>query len=59
LYVDLREAVGNKLFSLGVDEKNMGGIVECTSCGRDEYYSYRRDRESPVQMVTFIYKSPG
>ena len=56
-YVDLRRAAWNKIESLGVVKSNIGGINECTSCEVDKYYSYRRDKDSPIQMVTFIYKS--
>jgi YfiH family protein len=56
-YVDLRGAVRNKLVLNGVDNNSIGGASECTSCDPSKYYSYRRDKRSPVQMVTFIYKS--
>jgi polyphenol oxidase len=56
-YVDLRKALYNKIESLKVDKNNMGDIHECTYCNQDKYYSYRRDKNTPVQMVTFIYKS--
>jgi polyphenol oxidase len=54
-YVALREAVENKLKMLGAGY--ISGIQECTSCRKDRYYSYRRDKETPLQMVTFIHKS--
>jgi polyphenol oxidase len=56
-YVDLRRAAWNKIESLGVVKSNISGLAECTSCEIDKYYSYRRDKDSPIQMVTFIYKS--
>jgi polyphenol oxidase len=56
-YVDLKGALGNKLESLGVDRHNIENHSECTSCRGDLFYSYRRDKDSPIQMVTFIYKS--
>jgi polyphenol oxidase len=56
-YVDLKGALGNKLENLGVDSHNIENHSECTSCRGDLYYSYRRDKDSPIQMVTFIYKS--
>jgi len=56
-FADLEKAVGNKLISLGVVKGNIGGFSECTSCNFADYYSYRRDKRSPVQMVTFIYRS--
>jgi len=57
LYVDLKGAVQNKLMSLGIVKENIGGISDCTSCNPGRYYSYRRDKNSPVQMVTFIYRA--
>ena len=57
IFVDLRNAVENELLSLGITKSNMSGLLECTSCDDKKYYSFRRDRQSPVQMVTFIYKS--
>jgi YfiH family protein len=54
--INLRGAVGNKLESLGVVRDNVEHIHECTSCESRLYYSYRRDKESPLQMVTFIHK---
>jgi YfiH family protein len=58
-YADLREAVANKLIAHDVSIRNIGGITDCTSCESGRYYSYRRDKKSPVQLVTFIYRSVG
>jgi YfiH family protein len=57
LYLDLRKAVGTKLEKMGVIKANVDVINECTSCRSDLYYSYRRDKTTPLQMVTFIFKS--
>jgi len=54
-YVDLRQALRNKLESLGVVKSNISSLSECTSCLTEKYYSYRRDKDSPIQMVTFIF----
>lgn len=56
-YVNLREAVGNKLEALGVVKSNIDILHECTSCRSDLYYSYRRDKSTPLQMITFIFRS--
>jgi polyphenol oxidase len=56
MYVDLRGAVENKIEALGVDKRNIYNLSDCTSCKSDLYYSYRRDKETPLQMVTFIFK---
>ena len=57
LYVDLKGAVQDRLISLGLVGENIGGFSDCTSCNPDRHYSYRRDKNSPVQMVTFIYRT--
>lgn len=57
LFVDLRKAVRNKIVSIGVDIARIENLAECSSCLNDKYYSFRRDGKSPVQMVSFIYKS--
>jgi polyphenol oxidase len=54
-YVALRKAVGNKFKELGIG--NIKGLDECTYCRSERYYSYRRDKETPLQMVTFIFKA--
>ena len=56
-FIDLWKAAGNKIESLGVVKANMSGISECTYCHAEKYYSYRRDKHTQVQMVTFIYKT--
>jgi YfiH family protein len=56
LYVDLNRAVRNKIASNGVANHNTEGILECTSCFADRYYSYRRDKESPIQLVSFVFR---
>jgi polyphenol oxidase len=56
-YVDLRGAVWNKIGALGVVKSNISGLSECTSCRIDKYYSYRRDKDSPIQMVTFVFRT--
>jgi hypothetical protein len=56
-FVDLQKVLMNKLISLGVIESNMEGSSDCTSCLSDKYYSYRRDGQAPIQMVSFIHKA--
>jgi len=56
-FIDLRGAARDKLISAGAAEANIGGSTDCTSCKADMYYSYRREKKSPVQMVTFIYRT--
>ncbi len=56
-FVSIADAVRNKLECFGVTKENIGALHECTSCRKDIYYSYRRDKDTPLQMVTFIFKS--
>ncbi len=56
-YVDLRNAIADLLVLMGVDRKNILGLDDCTKCGGDKYYSYRRDGRTPAQMVSFICKN--
>ena len=56
-FVDLNRAIRNKLSSLGIEDTHISGLFECTSCFTDRYYSYRRDKESPIQLVSFVFKS--
>jgi hypothetical protein len=57
LFVDLRRAIKSQALLRGIKEANYGGLDDCTSCDAEQYYSYRRDKISPIQLVTFIYKT--
>jgi YfiH family protein len=57
LSVDMPGYTRNKIVESGVDESNLVVDNNCTSCGDGRYYSYRRDGEAPVQMVSFICRS--
>jgi hypothetical protein len=57
-YVDLRSALRNEIELLGIAKANIKNLDDCTSCMENTYYSYRRDKDSPIQMVTFIYRTP-
>jgi YfiH family protein len=54
-FVALRDAVESKIKALGL--ANVTSLQECTSCINDKYYSYRRDGDTPLQMVTYIFKT--
>jgi YfiH family protein len=53
-FLDIRTPVKKKLVASGIPEDNIVEITECTSCQSEKYYSYRRDRQAPIQMVSFI-----
>lgn len=55
-YLDIRGAVLDKLLAFGVLENRIQNAMECTSCDSEKYYSYRRDGNSPIQMVSYICK---
>lgn len=56
LFVDLNRAIRNKLSSYGVVKTNTESIVDCTSCETQRYYSFRRDKLTSAQLVSFIYR---
>jgi YfiH family protein len=55
-FLDVRGLVRNKLLSFGVSNNAILETAECTSCLDSKYYSFRRDREATIQMVSFICK---
>ncbi len=55
-YLDIRGAVLEKLLSFGVLRNKVENVRECTSCDSEKYYSFRRDGNSPIQMVSYICK---
>ncbi len=54
-FADLRKGILNKLTKIGAKKSNVLNLDECTSCMSDRYYSYRRDKDTPVQMISYIY----
>lgn len=55
-YVDLPGAAWNIISAYGVKETNVEISSDCTCCGGDRFYSYRRDGFAPIQMVSYIFK---
>lgn len=55
-FVDLLGALTNRLMAAGVRKSNIGVSPDCTSCLSNRYYSYRRDGEASIQMVSFIFR---
>ena len=56
-YVDLSNAIRNKVLKFGVNESNVLVSGDCTFCGKERFYSYRRDGDAPIQMVSYIFRS--
>ena len=56
LFVDLPGAARNIIAGRGVKEANVVISEECTFCGGNNFYSYRREGAAPLQMVSYIYR---
>lgn len=54
-YADLRELTGNRLRAMGVSD--YGYADQCTYRDREQYFSYRRDRQTG-RMVSLIWIEP-
>jgi len=53
--VDLFLIIKRQLLSLGVMSKNINSSDDCTFCGVEKYFSYRRDKPDKAQsMVAYI-----
>jgi YfiH family protein len=55
-YVNLTSAVSDSLLKIEIDKSNLNESRDCTCCGSDKYYSFRKDGNSMIQMVSYIYK---
>ena len=55
-FLNIRQVVQDRLINMGVSRENIVDIGECTSCGAEKYYSFRRDGHAREQMVSFICK---
>lgn len=53
-HVDLRRVQMLQLQAAGVPARSIDAGGECTSCDRDRFFSYRRDRGTTGQMIAFI-----
>lgn len=49
--VSLGEIVQRQLESVGVKKENIRISSECTFCEKEKYFSYRRDKSNPVQVM--------
>ena len=47
------------LKDVGIKSENIDFFPFCTSCDKDRFFSYRRDKEKEYgEMVSFILKNP-
>ncbi len=53
LYLDLGAENRRQLAEAGVDERRLGPTAACTACGRDDYFSFRRDKQD-ARMLAFL-----
>lgn len=53
-HLDLSAVNANQLLSAGVKTEHLAQNSWCTSCRRDLFYSYRRDRGATGRMIGFI-----
>jgi YfiH family protein len=53
--LDLQKANRDLLLSCGLKEKNIIVAPLCTSCHREDFASYRRDRGEKIRQVNFIF----
>jgi YfiH family protein len=55
-YLDIRGVVMENLGFFGIGENQIQDIAECTCCLRNKYYSFRREGQARIQMVSYICK---
>jgi copper oxidase (laccase) domain-containing protein len=53
-YLDLLQAVTDRLVQQGMPPANIATVQECTKCRKDKYYSYRRDKQESGRMMGII-----
>jgi len=53
-FLNIKGFVKERLLSFGASENKISDIAGCTSCNGDKYYSFRRDGQARIQMVSFI-----
>lgn len=56
LYVDLQKVVLRQLTDMGVLLENVSVSGECTSCLKDKYYSFRRDKDKCAGSMLSVIK---
>jgi YfiH family protein len=53
-YLDLRELNTAILHRAGIPQSQIFRIGPCTSCAKDEFFSYRREKEQTGRQISFI-----
>jgi purine-nucleoside/S-methyl-5'-thioadenosine phosphorylase / adenosine deaminase len=51
LHLDLREANRRQLLALGVPEKNISALKDCTACGTHRFFSHRAEKGKTGRML--------
>jgi len=54
LHLDLREANRRQLLSLGVPEKNISALADCTACNTRKFFSHRTEKGHTGRMMAVI-----
>lgn len=54
LHLDLREANRRQLLALGVPEKNISALPNCTACDRRRFFSHRAEKGVTGRMMAVI-----
>jgi YfiH family protein len=54
LHLDLREANRRQLLSLGVPEKNISTLADCTACNTRRFFSHRAEKGRTGRMLAVI-----
>ncbi|MBI5631106.1 MAG: laccase domain-containing protein [Elusimicrobia bacterium] len=53
IFLDLGVAAALQLSEAGLDQSDIATSSACTSCGKDEFYSFRRDKQSSRMLAFF------
>jgi purine-nucleoside/S-methyl-5'-thioadenosine phosphorylase / adenosine deaminase len=54
LHLDLREANRRQLLTLGMPEKNISALEECTACDTRSFFSHRAEKGNTGRMLAVI-----
>lgn len=53
-YLDLISIAKKQLLDAGLREENISDSQECTCCRKDEYFSFRREKEGAGRMISVL-----
>jgi copper oxidase (laccase) domain-containing protein len=54
LHLDLREANRRQLLALGVPEKNISALPDCTACSTRKFFSHRAEKGKTGRMMALV-----